>query len=362
MALGWFSGSKEASLGELIAAKKYKKAVELLRQRFKEGARDPGLRLQLADVLVLSGRPNEAAPILSALADEYAREGFAAKAIAVLKKLQKVAPGKPDVERRMAALLHQRIGAAPATAPGASSAPAPVEFGMEEIGSAGEGELAIGETIAPASVAASAPAPAVPPPAPAAPAPPAASATPSKSGAEEEQEFFELLEDVVEAGASVAGEPAPGTAAPAPVTSPLFGGFSQEELQAVIARFQLLSFAPGDIVVTEGQPGDSLYVLTTGTLKAFVRDQHGRNVGLRELPEGAFFGEVAVLTGKPRSATITCASHCELLQLDRAALDAIVAQHPRVRDIIRETYEARAGSLEEMLAREGWEGPASAKP
>lgn len=362
MALGWFTGSKEASVGELIAAKKYKKALELLRQQFKDGSRDPRLRLQLADVLVLSGRAKEAVPILSALADEYAREGFAAKAIAVLKKLQKLAPGKPDVEKRLAELLHKRIGSGPGAAPAARPTPsAAVDFGMEEAG-AEMGEIAIGDAIAPVS-AKSAPPPsaakASPTPAPAAsPAAPARAEAPAAAPAQADDEFFGLLDDIVDSDASVdEDEASPATATAAPAQSPLLSAFSEGELQAVIARFQLLSFAPGDVVVSEGQPGDSLFVLTTGSLKAFVRDQSGRNVAVRELPEGSLFGEVSILTGKPRSATITCASPCELLELDRAALDEIVAQYPRVRDIIRETYESRAGSLEEMLAREGWEGP-----
>jgi CRP-like cAMP-binding protein len=140
-----------------------------------------------------------------------------------------------------------------------------------------------------------------------------------------------------------------------PVPSPLFGGFSEDELRAVIARLRLVSFEPGDIVVTEGQPGDSLFVLTTGVLKAHVRDQSGRNVPVREMPEGSFFGEISMLCERPRSATVTCATRCEMLALDRAAFDEIVAEHPRVRQVVQETYEARAGSLEEMLAREGWD-------
>ncbi len=108
MALGWFQGSKESSLPELIAAKKYHKAIEVLKARFGEGSRDPWMRMQLADVLVLAGRPREAVPILNALADEFAREGFAAKAIAVLKKLQKIEPSRKDVEKRLAELIQQK--------------------------------------------------------------------------------------------------------------------------------------------------------------------------------------------------------------------------------------------------------------
>jgi CRP-like cAMP-binding protein len=381
MPLSWFSGSKEASLDELVAAKKYKQAIELLRQQFKAGSRDPRLRLQLADVLVLAGRAKEATPILSGLADEYARAGFAAKAIAVLKKLQKAAPGNPDVERRMAKLLHAKLadsgaGTIPPTRAASDSS---VSFGMEEIGADGPGEIGIGDAFLPVSTPS---APSSPPPAAKAPAAaaPAAAAAPLPAAEEllagepivepagsivETDEFFGLLDDMVDGvavGVEATAADAAAAAVPATPQNAFLSAFSEAELQAVIHRFQLLSFAPGDIVVSEGQPGNSLFVLTTGTLKTFVRDQSGRNVALRDLEEGSFFGEVGVLTGKPRSATITCASACELLELDRAAFDEIVAQYPRVRDLIRATYESRAGSLEEMLAREGWDGETKSKP
>jgi hypothetical protein len=221
---------------------------------------------------------------------------------------------------------------------------------MEEAGAGEPEEIGIGASIAPAadSVAAS-------PASTGADAPP-----PAEETAGSEQDFLSTLHDIVEAGeiAAAAAPAAPAASdAPRPAPSPLFSGFSEAELAAVITRFRLISFEPGDIVVSEGQPGDSLFVLTTGALKAFVRDQTGRNVPVRDMPEGSFFGEVSILSEKPRTATVTCAGHCELLELDRAALDAIVAEHPRVREVIQETYRSRAGSLEEMLAREGWEGP-----
>ncbi len=130
----------------------------------------------------------------------------------------------------------------------------------------------------------------------------------------------------------------------------------------MIAKFRLLSYEAGDIVVSEGQPGDSLFVLTTGTLKAFVRDRGpGATCLVREMPEGSFFGEVSILSGRPRSATVTCASRCELLELDLPALQEIVAVHPHVREVIQEAYESRAGSEEEMQARAGGTAPPPTK-
>jgi cGMP-dependent protein kinase 2 len=88
-------------------------------------------------------------------------------------------------------------------------------------------------------------------------------------------------------------------------------------------------------------------------VKVFVRDQGGHPVLVRELGEGSFFGEIALLTGAPRSGTVTAGSRSELLELDRSTLDAIVATHPRVGEAIRETARERSGSDAETRARLG---------
>jgi hypothetical protein len=113
MVLDWLSGSKEASIEDLIAKKKYAKAVQLLRAQFNQGSRDPRLRIQLADVLILAVKPREAVPILVGVADEFAREGFAAKAIAVLKRIEKLEPGRADVETKLASLIGGKAVTAP---------------------------------------------------------------------------------------------------------------------------------------------------------------------------------------------------------------------------------------------------------
>jgi cAMP-dependent protein kinase regulator len=146
----------------------------------------------------------------------------------------------------------------------------------------------------------------------------------------------------------MAAAPAPAAAAEAAprlpfVDTPLFSGFSRDELVAVIKGLRLLTFEPGDIVLTEGDRGDSLYVITTGTVKTFVRDTtQGGQLLMRRLKDGDFFGEISVLSGKARSATVTAATHCEMLELDRATLDQITASYPHVRQVLEDFYLARA--------------------
>jgi CRP-like cAMP-binding protein len=148
---------------------------------------------------------------------------------------------------------------------------------------------------------------------------------------------------------ATAGEMA---AAPAVVVdTPLFQDFTAEELVEVIRGLRLRHFEAGEIVVTEGEPGASLFVLTTGTLRAYVRNAAGRNVKVRDLSEGDFFGEVSLLRGTGRTATLTAATWAELLEIDRDTLNAISQRHPRVWTVLKGFYDRRAGSTLEIAAR-----------
>jgi cyclic nucleotide-binding protein len=299
----------------LLARKNYARALELIQAQLERRPRDDRLRLQQADVLIAAGREKEAAAQLMALADEQAADGFAAKAIAILKRIEKIAPGRRDVEDRLAHLIQEKVRHAPGRPAVPGGAP---EFGLEEFDPSAEL------------------------PAAAAPSPPAAS--PALQMDADDLEGLDYI-------AAAEAEPAAPEERKAFVSTPLFEGFSQEELVAVIHGLKLLSFAPGDIIVAEGGAGDSLFILASGSVKAFVRNPKGNYVKVNELGEGAFFGEIAALTGRPRTATITAAAPCELLELDRAALDSITASHPRVREILKQFHEQRAQDTVQAMIR-----------
>ncbi len=268
--LDWFGG--EATVPELIQRKKYGKAERLLRKEFETGRRDIELRLQLADVIALAGRGGEAVPIYIGLADELARSGHAPKAIAVLKKLERIVPGRGDVADRMAALIGDHGAGAATQAP-----PVP-----------------------------------------------------------------ELAPDAA-AAATDSAPAAPAAIDPA-FSSPLFGDFSREDLRAVIRGLRFLTFEPGDIIVGDAEPGDSLFVISSGRVKAFVKGAEGRYHEAREMREGDFFGEIALLHGKPRTATVTAAESCELLELEREMVESLAATRPHVREVLETFCNARSVS------------------
>ncbi len=144
----------------------------------------------------------------------------------------------------------------------------------------------------------------------------------------------------------------PPVARPQIPSSPLFEVLSVEEKDAVVREMVLEEHDEGDIVITEGEQGSSLYVVVSGEVKVFTKGPRGESVALAALGEGDFFGEVSVLSGKPRTATITAATRSALLRLDRDKLDAIIARHPRVRTVLEDFYKKRAShTVEAMIDR-----------
>lgn len=134
--------------------------------------------------------------------------------------------------------------------------------------------------------------------------------------------------------------------------SPLFEVLDEEEREAVIREMVHVEFGDGDIIITEGEQGSSLYVVVAGEVKVFTRGPSGASIPLASLGEGEFFGEVSILTGKPRTATITATRPSELLRLDKEKLDAVIERHPHVKTVLEEFYKRRAShTVEAMIER-----------
>jgi cAMP-dependent protein kinase regulator len=160
-------------------------------------------------------------------------------------------------------------------------------------------------------------------------------------------ELMSLVDSVFQEFPAQAADaaPAPQRAGSQIVVSPLFRDFSVDEMVAVIQGLKLLAFERGQVILREGQPGASLYTLTAGRVRAFRRGASGKQDPLGDLAEGAFFGEMSILSGGPRSASVVALTRCELLELDRPTLDGITRAHPHVWDVLREFAAKRAAQL-----------------
>ena len=147
---------------------------------------------------------------------------------------------------------------------------------------------------------------------------------------------------------TTAGKSEPLFTRPVP-KSPLFEVLSEEERDALVREMDLESHDEGSVIISEGQPGSSMYVIASGEVKVFTHGAGGSSVYLARLGEGDFFGEVSMLTGKPRTATITAAQRTEVLRLDKEKLDNALAMYPGIRKVLNDFYQRRAEHTVEAM-------------
>jgi cAMP-dependent protein kinase regulator len=146
-----------------------------------------------------------------------------------------------------------------------------------------------------------------------------------------------------------AGKSEPLFSRPVP-KSPVFEVLSDEEREALVKEMDLESHDEGSVIISEGQDGSSMYVIASGEVKVYTSGPgNSGSLYLAKLGEGDFFGEVSVLTGKPRTATITASQRTELLRLDKEKLDNALARYPGIRKVLDEFYRKRAKHTVEAM-------------
>lgn len=115
--------------------------------------------------------------------------------------------------------------------------------------------------------------------------------------------------------------------APSLGSIPLLSSLGPEELQQLIERVNLREVDKGDFIVREGARGGSLFIVVSGWVEVVVGKPARR---LAELGEGSFFGELALLTDSPRSATVRATAPTQLLEISRALVRDLVERKPEV--------------------------------
>lgn len=112
---------------------------------------------------------------------------------------------------------------------------------------------------------------------------------------------------------------------------PALSLLSDDVRALVVASFESVSFPFGSVIVREGDPGDAFYVIARGTARVVRRGERGDEVALNTLRAGDSFGEMALLEGTPRSATVRASGSVEAIRLDRAVFLALTRSHPEFR-------------------------------
>ena len=120
---------------------------------------------------------------------------------------------------------------------------------------------------------------------------------------------------------------------------PLFARISKRRLRKIASLAQIQRFSPGDIVVKFGEPADAFYLILAGRAKVVGKSR--RTLGI-----GDYCGEMGLIDGEPRSATIAAGAELETMKLARRPFLKLLKQEPQIAMSIMAELAARIRSLE----------------
>jgi CRP/FNR family transcriptional regulator, cyclic AMP receptor protein len=123
---------------------------------------------------------------------------------------------------------------------------------------------------------------------------------------------------------------------------PLFAGMSARQVRRVARLGRAARFEAHTPIVEEGEPGEAFYVILSG--RAEVRRRRKRAAA--ELGPGAYFGEMALLDGAPRSATVVAKRETVCLVLPRRGFAKLLKDEPAIASALLRTLAARVRDLE----------------
>ncbi|WP_157670037.1 Crp/Fnr family transcriptional regulator [Chitinibacter sp. GC72] len=131
--------------------------------------------------------------------------------------------------------------------------------------------------------------------------------------------------------------------------SSLFCQLSYQELAELALHAQSRLVRAKQVVLAQGELSDEMYAVIHGRLKVMRSNSEGRELTLAILEAGEVFGELAMLDGGPRTATIEALEDCELLVLQRAMVDQYLNAHPLVMRSMIQTLCERLRSADELV-------------
>lgn len=131
----------------------------------------------------------------------------------------------------------------------------------------------------------------------------------------------------------------------------LFTALDESALQAVAAELEWVHLPGGETLFRQGETGDCLYIVLSGRLRTIVTHDDGSEDIVGEVGRGESVGEMAILTGELRSATIRAIRDTELVRLSQAGFDRLVEKHPRTMRSLARTVILRLQERIHLSAR-----------
>lgn len=131
----------------------------------------------------------------------------------------------------------------------------------------------------------------------------------------------------------------------------IFEPLSDEETLRLAKATQRRTFAPKEIIIRAGDAGESMFVINRGSVRVQIPDLTGNNNEMTELAalgEGKFFGEMALLTGEPRTATVSAIEETEVFEIGHAAIKTLFESNPYLAEALSEAIAERRALLSEL--------------
>jgi CRP/FNR family transcriptional regulator, cyclic AMP receptor protein len=126
---------------------------------------------------------------------------------------------------------------------------------------------------------------------------------------------------------------------------PILNGLPEDVRRHVLAAARLRRFGRAEVVFHEGDPGDTLHLIAKGRVAVRVSTTLGETATLAVLGRGDFFGELALLGERPRTATVAALEPVETMALHRDSFDELRAAYPQVQAFLVEVLGAQVRRL-----------------
>ena len=121
---------------------------------------------------------------------------------------------------------------------------------------------------------------------------------------------------------------------------------SSSELKTLVSRLKVMTFAGGEIPVKQGEPGDSFYIIKSGRVNVVVEKTAGETAVVATLGPGNFFGEMSLLTGAVRTASIHAKEDAEFIVIDKESFRSTLANNPSIAESLSHFLSERQAGLE----------------
>ncbi|HVF30438.1 MAG TPA: mechanosensitive ion channel family protein [Pyrinomonadaceae bacterium] len=132
---------------------------------------------------------------------------------------------------------------------------------------------------------------------------------------------------------------------------PLFAPLAEEEVERLAKASSTRVYAPGEAIVRRGQEGNSMFVIVRGAVKVQIPESDYQKT-INNLKANDFFGEMSLLTGQPRTATVIAEEETEVIQIKKTALRPLFEANPHLMKAISDIIEERRELLVETAEEE----------